>query len=89
MPDVKRTVKIITEQHVIGKPSGVEGFPMRTWNIRLALVNEHTGEDVPATIFDKATYKLHPTFGDRETQGMSLSQIPYMDNNAKSDFLIK
>ncbi|KAI4197291.1 MAG: hypothetical protein LQ350_006019 [Teloschistes chrysophthalmus] len=68
MPDVKRTVKIITEQHVIGKPSGVEGFPMRSWNIRLVLVNETTGEDVQANLFEKATYKLHPTFGDRETQ---------------------
>ncbi|KAL8873706.1 MAG: hypothetical protein Q9174_000869 [Haloplaca sp. 1 TL-2023] len=41
---------------------------MRSWNIRLVLVHENTGEDVPATIFEKATYKLHPTFGDRETQ---------------------
>ena len=41
---------------------------MRSWNIRIVLLNEH-GEDVPANIFEKATYKLHPTFGDRETQG--------------------
>ncbi|KAL8694478.1 MAG: hypothetical protein Q9218_000891 [Villophora microphyllina] len=41
---------------------------MRSWNIRLVLVNEATGEDVQATVFEKATYKLHPTFGDRETQ---------------------
>ncbi|KAL9599762.1 MAG: hypothetical protein Q9219_003645 [cf. Caloplaca sp. 3 TL-2023] len=64
MPDVKRTVKIITEQHVIGKDSGVEGYPMRSWNIRIVLVHENTGEDVAANVFEKATYKLHPTFGD-------------------------
>lgn len=42
---------------------------MREWNIRIVLVNENTGEDVPANVFEKATYKLHPTFGARETQG--------------------
>ncbi|KAL9061915.1 MAG: hypothetical protein Q9206_000177 [Seirophora lacunosa] len=52
-----------------GKDSGVEGFPMREWNIRIVLVNEITGEDVQANVFEKATYKLHPTFGARETQG--------------------
>ncbi|KAL8768912.1 MAG: hypothetical protein Q9209_004967 [Squamulea sp. 1 TL-2023] len=51
-----------------GKPSGVEGFPMRSWKISLVLINEHDGSEMPATIFEKATYKLHPTFGDRETQ---------------------
>ncbi|KAL8675008.1 MAG: hypothetical protein Q9168_000603 [Polycauliona sp. 1 TL-2023] len=50
------------------KPSGVEGFPMRSWKISLVLLNEHDGSEMPATIFEKATYKLHPTFGDRETQ---------------------
>ncbi|KAL8661187.1 MAG: hypothetical protein Q9202_005845 [Teloschistes flavicans] len=43
---------------------------MRSWNIRLVLVNETTGEDVQANLFEKATYKLHPTFGDRETQAI-------------------
>ncbi|KAL8760205.1 MAG: hypothetical protein Q9199_000228 [Rusavskia elegans] len=50
------------------KPSGVEGFPMRSWKISLVLINENDGSEMPATIFEKATYKLHPTFGDRETQ---------------------
>ncbi|KAL8938562.1 MAG: hypothetical protein Q9211_003151 [Gyalolechia sp. 1 TL-2023] len=47
-----------------GKDSGVEGYPMRSWNIRIVLVHENTGEDVTANVFEKATYKLHPTFGD-------------------------
>ncbi|CAO1599125.1 transcription factor TFIIF complex subunit Tfg3 [Xanthoria calcicola] len=68
MPDVKRTVRIITEQRPNQKPSGVEGFPMRSWKISLVLLNENDGSEMPATIFEKATYKLHPTFGDRETQ---------------------
>ncbi len=43
------------------KPSGVEGFPMREWSIKIFLVNP-AGEDVTANIFNKATYELHPSF---------------------------
>lgn len=50
------------------KPSGVEGFPLRQWSIQISLLN-HDGEEVPATIFEKATYKLHPSFDKRATQG--------------------
>lgn len=51
------------------KPSEVEGFPQRSWSIEVWLVNDK-GEQVPATIFDKVTYHLHPSFGARATQGM-------------------
>jgi transcription initiation factor IIF auxiliary subunit len=67
MPDVKRTVKIITEQRVIDKPSGIEGFPQRSWNIEIVLLNEH-GEEVPANVYEKAVYKLHPSFDKRAVQ---------------------
>ncbi|KZF26600.1 SAS complex, SAS5 subunit/transcription initiation factor IID, subunit 14 [Xylona heveae TC161] len=67
MPDVKRTVKLITEQHTIDKPSEMEGFPMRQWSIQIFLLNEH-GEEIPANLFEKATYNLHPSFGKRATQ---------------------
>ncbi|MCJ1363601.1 hypothetical protein MMC16_002708 [Acarospora aff. strigata] len=67
MPDVKRSVKLVTEQKPIDKPSGVEGFPLRRWNIQIFLLNEH-GEELTATIFDKATYKLHPSFEKRQVQ---------------------
>jgi transcription initiation factor IIF auxiliary subunit len=49
------------------KDSGVEGFPLRSWSIEIYLVNEH-GEQVPANVFDKVTYTLHPSFGDRAVQ---------------------
>ncbi|KAI9875370.1 MAG: hypothetical protein M1830_008573 [Pleopsidium flavum] len=49
------------------KPSGVEGFPLRRWNIQIFLLNEH-GEEIPATLFEKATYKLHPSFEKRAVQ---------------------
>ncbi|KAJ9638877.1 transcription factor TFIIF complex subunit Tfg3 [Coniosporium tulheliwenetii] len=45
----------------------MEGFPMRAWSIEIYLVNEH-GEDVPANIFDKAQYRLHPSFEKRALQ---------------------
>lgn len=43
------------------KDSGVEGYPMREWQIQIFLVNS-AGEEVPASTFDKATYNLHPSF---------------------------
>ncbi len=52
------------------KPSVMEGFPMRRWNIQVFLLNEH-GEEIPASIFDKTTYKLHPSFEKRATQCMT------------------
>ncbi|KAI9733351.1 MAG: hypothetical protein M1834_003435 [Cirrosporium novae-zelandiae] len=62
MPEVKRSVKLVTEQHILpNKDSGMEGFPLRGWSISIYLLNEH-GNEIPATIFEKATYKLHPSF---------------------------
>lgn len=45
----------------------MEGYPQRAWNIRVVLLNA-AGEEMPASIFEKATYNLHPSFGDRATQ---------------------
>ncbi|KGO74304.1 Uncharacterized protein PITC_019740 [Penicillium italicum] len=53
--------------HCRDKPSEVEGFPQRSWHIEVWLVNEK-GALVPANIFDKVTYHLHPSFGERATQ---------------------
>uniref|UniRef100_A0A060T1Y5 ARAD1C24860p n=1 Tax=Blastobotrys adeninivorans TaxID=409370 RepID=A0A060T1Y5_BLAAD len=38
-----------------------EGFPMRRWSIIISLLGPNDVE-MPANIFDKVTYKLHPTF---------------------------
>jgi len=67
MPDIKRTVKLVTSQQVIDDPPEVEGFPMRSWNIAIFLVGPD-GEDLPATCFEKATYLLHESFGKRAKQ---------------------
>ena len=34
---------------------------MRSWSIRVYLLDE-SGKEVPATLFEKAVYKLHPSF---------------------------
>ncbi|VEU20739.1 DEKNAAC101628 [Brettanomyces naardenensis] len=62
MVEVKRTVRITTTQHVLSDIAPVqEGFPMRGWSIEICLVDDK-GSEVPATLFDKVTYHLHPTF---------------------------
>ncbi|PLB33152.1 Ran GTPase-binding protein YRB1 [Aspergillus candidus] len=63
----QQNVRLVTEQHILNKDSGVEGFPLRSWSIEIYLVNDH-GEQVPAGVFDKVTYHLHPSFGERATQ---------------------
>lgn len=41
----------------------VENFPMRQWRIEIYLLDEE-GKEIPATIFDKVVYHLHPTFAN-------------------------
>ncbi|KKY27931.1 putative transcription initiation factor subunit [Phaeomoniella chlamydospora] len=67
MPDVKRTVKLVTQQDIIpDRDSGVEGYPLRKWSIQIFLVNQD-GDEVSAP-FDKVIYNLHPSFGSRAKQ---------------------
>lgn len=37
------------------------------------------GALVPANLFDKVTYHLHPSFGERATQGMFWSLLVFLD----------
>ncbi|KAL1592660.1 transcription factor TFIIF complex subunit Tfg3 [Paraconiothyrium brasiliense] len=61
MPDIKRTVKLVTRQRPIAEPSPMEGFPMRSWSIEIYLVDDK-GNEVQANCFEKAVYNLHPSF---------------------------
>jgi transcription initiation factor IIF auxiliary subunit len=56
------------------KPSGIEGFPQRQWNIEIVLLNEH-GEELPASVYEKAVYKLHPSFDKRAVQSTSPASL--------------
>lgn len=60
---MKRTVRIKTNQHVLPDLPPVENFPMRQWSIEIVLLDEE-GKEIPATIFDKVVYHLHPTFAN-------------------------
>jgi len=67
MPEVKRNVKIVTRQKIIGDNPEPDGFPMRRWSIEIYI--EGPGkEQLEATCFEKVTYKLHESFGKRATQ---------------------
>ncbi|RMD45019.1 hypothetical protein DV735_g30, partial [Chaetothyriales sp. CBS 134920] len=66
---VKRQVKIITEQKIIpGADSGVAGFPLRHWSIQIKLYHAETKQEVEADVFDKVTYILHESFGEKMRQ---------------------
>ncbi|KAK2629268.1 hypothetical protein QTJ16_000088 [Diplocarpon rosae] len=61
--DIKRAVKLVTEQRNIDKPSDVEGFPMKRWNIEIFILDE-AGNERPANCFTKVVYNLHPSFAN-------------------------
>ena len=49
---------------------------MRKWSIQIYQLNEH-GEEIPATLFSKATYVLHESFGDRARQSKSSDLLKF------------
>jgi len=60
--EIKRQFKIITEQHVLpDEPEGMAGYPMRSWSVEIWMLDDE-GNTIPATVFEKVTYELHPTF---------------------------
>ncbi|CAI5756441.1 unnamed protein product [Candida verbasci] len=63
MSEVKRTIRITTEQHVLEDLPPVENFPIRKWTISITMLDSQ-GKEVPAKVLDKVTYALHPTFAN-------------------------
>ncbi|KAI5836833.1 yeats family-domain-containing protein [Morchella snyderi] len=61
MTEVTRKVKLVTHQAILTDVAANDGFPMREWSIRIFVLGPG-GEEIPASLFDKVTYKLHPTF---------------------------
>jgi len=47
----------------------MDGLPLRRWSIEIFLLNDQ-GEEIPASLFDRVTYTLHPSFGARAIQSM-------------------
>ena len=54
-----------------GADSGVEGFPLRHWSMKVVAVSADTKQDVEAEMFDKVVYNLHPSFGLKAKQSKS------------------
>ena len=44
-------------------------MPLRNWSIEIHLLGPHN-EELPADIFEKAVYNLHPTFEARQKQSI-------------------
>ncbi|KAG0123613.1 yeats family-domain-containing protein [Tuber indicum] len=64
MTEITRKIKLVTTQSILTDVAPAhEGFPMREWSIRVFIQGEK-GEELPANIFDRVTYKLHPTFAN-------------------------
>ncbi|RDW88784.1 hypothetical protein BP6252_00816 [Coleophoma cylindrospora] len=59
--DIKRTVLLVTEQRNIDKPPEMTGYPMKSWNIEVFLLDD-AGNEQPASCFVKVVYNLHPSF---------------------------
>jgi transcription initiation factor IIF auxiliary subunit len=58
----------VVVHHREGADSGVEGFPLRHWSMKVVAVNADTKQDVEAEMFDKVVYNLHPSFGIKAKQ---------------------
>ncbi|ODV76659.1 SAS complex, SAS5 subunit/transcription initiation factor IID, subunit 14 [Suhomyces tanzawaensis NRRL Y-17324] len=61
--ETKRTIRITTEQHILKDVPPVENYPMRQWSIQISMLNQN-GQEIEASILDKVTYTLHPTFAN-------------------------
>lgn len=58
---IQRTIRVTTTQDILKNEPKVQDFPMRKWSIQVSVLGPN-GEELPANVFDKVTYKLHPTF---------------------------
>ncbi|SCU93614.1 LAME_0F04412g1_1 [Lachancea meyersii CBS 8951] len=61
IPYVERTIRIKTRQFIVGKQRPADGLPLREWQVDLWILTLD-GLELPANVFEKCTYRLHPTF---------------------------
>lgn len=55
--------------------SGVAGFPLRHWSMKVVLVHAETKKDVNPNIFESITFHLHESFGDKAVQSMTFKPM--------------
>lgn len=58
-----------------GADSGVAGFPLRHWTMRIVLLHADTKQEIDADIFESVTYVLHESFGDKARQSMCMHSL--------------
>ncbi|SCU89488.1 LAFA_0E18470g1_1 [Lachancea sp. 'fantastica'] len=61
LPYVERILRIKTRQSIVGGRKLSAELPTRKWQVDLWILGPN-GEEIPANIFEKCTYRLHPTF---------------------------
>ncbi|CEP64080.1 Sas5p LALA0_S10e01816g [Lachancea lanzarotensis] len=61
LPYVERILRIKTRQWILNQQSTSAELPTRVWEVNLWILGPH-GQELPANIFEKCTYRLHPTF---------------------------
>ncbi|KAG9246495.1 RanBP1 domain-containing protein [Calycina marina] len=76
-PEAQTLAIRFANSETFDKPSGVEGFPMKSWNIEVYLLDE-SGHQQPATCFTKVVYNLHPSF---ENPVQTFTQPPFRCQN--------
>ena len=62
-----------TSQHVLPDLPPVENFPMREWSIEIVQLDKD-GNEIPASLFEKVTYHLHPTFNN---PNRTFTELPF------------
>lgn len=58
---VQRTIKVTTTQEILKDEPKIQNYPTRKWSIQVTMLNSD-GVEIPADVYEKVTYKLHPTF---------------------------
>lgn len=60
------------------KPSGVEGFPLRKWNVKVYVLDQ-AGKEHKADCFTKVVFNLHPSFENPVQSKFMPADSPIMD----------
>lgn len=66
-------MRVKTSQHILPDLPPVENFPMREWSIEIVQLDKD-GNEIPASLFEKVTYHLHPTF---ENPNRTFTELPF------------
>ncbi|KAF1814831.1 transcription initiation factor subunit [Eremomyces bilateralis CBS 781.70] len=88
--EIKRTIKLVTHQRISQPGATPDELPLRSWSVELYVLHEGSGEEMPAVVFDKVEYNLHPSFEKRAKQTFKKPPFKIQENGwGEFDMLIK